>query len=30
VAPFGIRNDDPMYVVLPGAFMVRASGTTVP
>jgi len=29
-APFGIRNDDPMYVVLPGAFMVRASGTTVP
>jgi len=29
-APFGIRNDDPMYVVLPGAFMVRAHGTTVP
>ncbi|MGN6520217.1 MAG: choice-of-anchor Q domain-containing protein [Dokdonella sp.] len=29
-APFGTRNDDPQYVVLPGAFMVRAHGTTVP
>jgi hypothetical protein len=25
-APFGARNDDPQYVVLPGAFMVRATG----
>jgi hypothetical protein len=29
-APFGTRNDNPAYVVLPGAFMVRASGTAVP
>jgi len=29
-APFGTRNDNPAYVVLPGAFMVRATGTTVP
>jgi hypothetical protein len=29
-APFGTRNDNPAYVVLPGAFMVRAGGTTVP
>lgn len=29
-APFGTRNDNPAYVVLPGAFMVRASGTVVP
>jgi hypothetical protein len=29
-APFGIRNDDPMYVVLPGAFMVRATGVASP
>ncbi|MBA8889566.1 hypothetical protein FHW12_003812 [Dokdonella fugitiva] len=29
-APFGARNDDPQYVVLPAAFMVRAHGTTVP
>jgi hypothetical protein len=26
-APFGTRNDDTQYVPLPGAFMVRASGT---
>ncbi|MEO7432968.1 MAG: choice-of-anchor Q domain-containing protein [Dokdonella sp.] len=25
-APFGTRNDNPAYVVLPGAFMVRATG----
>lgn len=25
-APFGTRNDNPAYVVLPGAFMVRAAG----
>jgi len=29
-APFGTRNDNPAYVVLPGAFMVRAGGTAVP
>ncbi len=29
-APFGTRNDNPAYVILPGAFMVRAYGTEVP
>ncbi|MBO9664168.1 right-handed parallel beta-helix repeat-containing protein [Dokdonella sp.] len=29
-APFGTRNDNPQYVVLPGAFMVRATGTSAP
>jgi hypothetical protein len=29
-APFGTRNDDPQYVALPAAFMVRARGMTVP
>lgn len=29
-APFGTRNDNPQYVPLPGAFMVRATGTSTP
>lgn len=29
-APFGTRNDDTQYVPLPGAFMVRATGTSTP
>lgn len=29
-APFGTRNDNTQYVPLPGAFMVRATGTSTP
>lgn len=29
-APFGTRNDNTQYVALPGAFMVRATGTGTP
>lgn len=29
-APFGARNDNTEFVVLPGAFMVRATGTATP